>query len=449
MAKQNVLFYFTDQQRWDTCGCYGQKLPVSPRLDAFAGDGVLFEQAITCQPVCGPARAALQTGRWPAQIGCPVNGRELPRDIPTLAKAFGEAGYLTGYCGKWHLASTDGAADFQRLPVPPERRGGYSDFWIASDILEFTSHGYGGKMFRGDGTPYFFEGYRADAVADAALTFLTGPRDRSRPFFLFVSQLEPHHQNDHGRFEGPEGSKERFAGYEVPGDLQGTAGDWRENFSDYLGACNRCDWNFGRLLDALAQTGELDNTLVVYTSDHGCHFRTRNGEYKRACHEGSVHIPMVLRGPGFRGGKRVTAPVSLIDLPITLLTASGLPPLPGMAGIPLTKAMAGGRENVVYLQISESHLGRAIRTSRWKYEVCAPAGDGRRDAVATEYMECYLYDLMEDPSEKRNLISDPAYARIRGELAGRMREQMERAGEPPAVIRPMEKEDYLARIEKA
>ena len=125
MDRQNVLFYFTDQQRWDTCGCYGQKLSVSPRLDAFASDGVLFEQAITCQPVCGPARAVLQTGRWPAQIGCHVNGRELPQDIPTLAKAFRKAGYVTGYCGKWHLASTDGVADFQRLTVPPERRGDF------------------------------------------------------------------------------------------------------------------------------------------------------------------------------------------------------------------------------------------------------------------------------------------------------------------------------------
>lgn len=449
MDRQNVLFYFTDQQRWDTCGCYGQKLPVSPRLDAFASDGVLFEQAITCQPVCGPARAVLQTGRWPAQIGCHVNGRELPQDIPTLAKAFRKAGYVTGYCGKWHLASTDGVADFQRMPVPPERRGGFSDFWIASDVLEFTSHGYGGKMFCGDGTPYFFDSYRADAVADAALAFLMGSRDRSRPFFLFVSQLEPHHQNDRGCFEGPIGSKERFAGFEIPGDLQGTEGDWRENYPDYLGACNRCDWNFGRLLDALAQTGELDHTLVVYTSDHGCHFRTRNAEYKRSCHEGSVHIPMVLRGPGFRGGKRIAAPVSLIDLPITLLDACGIPRLPHMSGSPLTEAIAGRREDVVYLQISESHLGRAIRTSRWKYEVGAPENDGWRDAEATEYMECYLYDLVKDPCEKHNLINDLAYTGIRSELAELMKEQMRKAGEACPLIRPMEQEGFLERIERA
>lgn len=445
--KPNILFYFTDQQRFDTCGVYGQKLPVTPCLDAFAQNAVCFEQAYTCQPVCGPARAALQTGRWPAAIGCHVNGRALPLEMPTIARAFHDAGYLTAYCGKWHLASNDGVDDYQTLPIPPERRGGYEDFWIASDVLEFTSHGYGGYMYRSDGSRYEFDGYRTDGVTDAALEFLNGDRDRSRPFFLFLSHIEPHHQNDHDCYEGPDGSRQQWADYETPGDLQGTGGNWRENYPDYLGCCNKCDENFGRVLEALRSSGELENTLVVYTSDHGSHFCTRNREYKRSCHDGCTHIPLVIGGPGFTGGRRHEGLVSLMDLPVTLLHAAGIAPLPEMAGEPLQRAVAGeSREDVVYMQISESHLGRAIRTREWKYAVGAPAGDGWKDAFAPEYMECYLYDLVNDPHEKNNLVADPAYEDVRKALREIMLGRMAQAKEPPARIVPFSDPEYLAAI---
>lgn len=445
--RPNIVFYFTDQQRFDTCGIYGQRLPVTPRLDAFAARSVCFEQAITCQPVCGPARAALQTGRWPAAIGCATNGLPLPQDMPTLARAFHQAGYLTAYCGKWHLASRDGVENYQTLPIPPERRGGWTDYWVASDVLEFTSHGYGGYMYRGDGSKYEFTGYRTDGVTDAALEFLRGERDRSRPFFLFLSHIEPHHQNDHDRYEGPVDARERWKDYDVPGDLQGTQGNWRENYPDYLGCCNKCDENFGRVLDALAESGEIENTLVVYTSDHGSHFCTRNGEYKRSCHEGCAHVPLVIGGPGFTGGKRIGHVVSLMDLPITLLTAAGIAPLPEMAGRPLQQAVSGAPwEDVAYMQISESHLGRAVRTDRWKYAVGAPGYDAWRDAYAPEYMECFLYDLQNDPYEKRNLVDDPAYGEVRAQLRKLLLRQMGAAGEPEARIVEFYDPAYLQAI---
>ena len=124
--RPNIIFYFTDQQRWDTMGCYGQKLPVTPNLDRLAAEGTLFENAFTCQPVCGPARACIQSGLYATQIGVFTNHRILPEDADTIAKRFNQAGYQTAYCGKWHLASTNGS-NYRTIAVPEARRGGYKD----------------------------------------------------------------------------------------------------------------------------------------------------------------------------------------------------------------------------------------------------------------------------------------------------------------------------------
>lgn len=158
MPRPNLLILFADQQRADTLGCYGQRLPVSPAVDRLAAEGVRFANAFTCQPVCGPARAALQTGLWPTDLECQVNDRALPRDAKTIAHHLGDAGWQTGYFGKWHLASDGGGRGRDRqvlenrvAPVPPDLRGGWRDGWVASDVLEFTSHGYGGYMFDREG----------------------------------------------------------------------------------------------------------------------------------------------------------------------------------------------------------------------------------------------------------------------------------------------------------
>ena len=142
-----MLVVLSDQQRPDSCGVFGQQLPVTPRLDALADDGVAFHEAFTVQPVCGPARAAIQTGLYPTTTGCWRNGIALPPEGRTLAERMSSLGYQTGYIGKWHLASNRGrnlpdgreTARFERLPVPPERRGGYHDVWVAADALEHTS----------------------------------------------------------------------------------------------------------------------------------------------------------------------------------------------------------------------------------------------------------------------------------------------------------------------
>ena len=186
MKKKNILLYFTDQQRADTCGCYGQELPITPVLDQLAAEGTRFDLAFTPQPVCGPCRAMFQTGKWATDIGCFRNNIMLPANVKPLGAYMEEAGYETAYVGKWHLAS-DGelekkpTIDHTVTAIPRELRGGYTGFWRTSDVLEFTSHGYDGFVFDENDNCIDFTGYRVDCITDFALEFLEQYRGE-KPF---------------------------------------------------------------------------------------------------------------------------------------------------------------------------------------------------------------------------------------------------------------------------
>ncbi len=421
MNKPNIIFYFSDQQRADSAGCYGQQLPVTPNLDAMAQEGTMFENAFTCQPVCGPMRACLQSGTYASQNGCYRNDIALPLDCKTIAHYLKDSGYDTAYIGKWHLAS-DKNNNYKTKAVPEERRGGY-DYWRASDILEFTSHGYNGYVYDENGNRLDFKGYRADRINDYAIEYIKNNK-HEKPFFLFISQLEPHHQNDRLCFEAPKGASKNFKDYDTPGDLKGTLGDWRLMYPSYLACCNRVDMNFGKLIKTLKEEGLYDNTVVIYTSDHGCHFRTRNLEYKRSCHEGSTRVPLVITGGAFTGGGKIRDLVSLIDLPATVLDIAGVTVPEHFEGKSLCDLK--GHESV-FMQISESQIGRAVRTDRWKYSVSAKNADC---AFAEKYTEDFLYDLETDPYEKNNLIADPAYKETKKELREILLEYMKKINEP-------------------
>lgn len=431
--KPNIIVFFTDQQRWDTVGCYGGTQGLTPNLDWVAQRGVRFENAFSCQPVCTPARACLQTGRFGTETGVFRNRRPLPQSEATIAKILKNKGYETGYIGKWHLAIT------RDKPVPMELRGGYEDFWLGSDGLEHTTHPYEGVLYDTECKEVRFQNkYRVDAITDYAIDYLE-TRSLEKPFFLFLSYLEPHHQNDVGKFVAPEGYAEKFKDYPVPGDLQDTEGDWRKGLADYYGMCKRLDENFGRMMEKLEALGLNDNTIVLFTTDHGCHFMTRNNEYKRSCHEASIRVPMVISGPGFEGGKVVNELVSLIDIAPTIADIGGADIPARMHGHSL-KALIEGRGDEwpeeVFVQISETEVARAIRTKRWKYCVNAPDKDGWNDFCSDVYVEEFLYDLQSDPHERNNLIGNSGYRKVCAELADILKRKMLEAGEKiPQIIR--------------
>ena len=425
--KKNVIFYFSDQQRWDTIGVYGQALNITPNLDQMALEGIIFDNAFSCQPVCGPARSCVQSGLYATKTGCFVNGISLPQNIPTIAKEFNNAGYETAYVGKWHLASDDGVEEYHYAPIPLSKRGGYQDYWMASDALELTSHGYDGYVFDKDMNKIEFEGYRVDKITDYALDFLDS-RNTEKPFFLFLSHIEPHHQNDHKCYEGPEGSKEKFKDYILPEDLNSlNNGDAEESYPDYLGACYSLDQNLGRIRDKLRKLQIEEDTIIIYTSDHGCHFRTRNknmppkggDDYKRSPYDSATHIPMIIYGLE-NTPQRITTAVSLIDLPATLLEIINTP-TDAVDGIPLQEFLSSNREHsqqerFVFIQISESMVGRAIRSKDWLYAIFAPSKNPWKDKDSDRYQDYLLIDVSKDPHQLNNLINDPNYQEKKEEL---------------------------------
>jgi arylsulfatase A-like enzyme len=424
--RPNVVVFFTDQQRWDTTGVHGCPLNLTPNFDRMARRGTDLHYSFTCQPVCGPARSCLQTGMYATNTGVYRNGIPLKQHAVTLAKCFHEGGYATGYIGKWHLAGQE--------PVPAAERGGYQS-WLASNLLEFTSDAYDSVLFDEENKPRRLPGYRVDALTDAAIRYIDS--HQLEPFFLFISYLEPHHQNHIDDYPPPDGYRGKYTGRWTPPDLQALGGSSAQHLGGYFGMVKRLDEALGRLHDALKSLGLGEDTIVLYTTDHGNHFKTRNNEYKRSCHESSVRLPTAITGPGFDGKGRVSELISLVDFPPTLLDAAGLhvpPTMEGRSILPLLNGQSEGWPAEVFIQISESQVGRAIRTSRWKYGVDAPGKDGNRDSGSDSYVEQYLYDLDSDPYELQNLVEVDAYRAVADELRERLIARMVAAGEAAPMI---------------
>jgi arylsulfatase A-like enzyme len=430
--RPNVIVFLTDQQRHDTTGVHGCPLDLTPNFDRMARRGTHLVRSFTCQPVCGPARSCLQTGLYATQTGVWRNGIALDPRLPTLAGYFNEAGYETGYIGKWHLAD-----DQHKGPMPREEQGGYQSF-LGANQLEMVTDAYDCRLWDQDGGEHRLPGYRVDAQTDAAIRFLDQPRDR--PFFLFLSCLEPHHQNHLDNYPAPDGYEERYAGRWLPPDLQTLGGSAPQHWGGYCGMVKRIDEALGRLFDALRSTGQLDRTVVLFTSDHGNHFKTRNAEYKRSCHDASIRVPTAICGPGFDGGGAVNQLVSLVDLAPTLLDAANIP-VPGtMVGRSVRSLLRARADDgtawadEVFVQISESQTGRCVRTARWKYSVSCPdrnPADGSPVALAASdvYADECLYDLQADPWELDNLVGLTVYGTVVAAMRRRLVARMIAIGE--------------------
>jgi len=437
-VKPNIVLIISDQFRADNLGCMGMNpMNLTPNLDAMARRGTLFRSACVNQPVCAPARATMFTSQYPEKHEVWKNGIALDPKATTLASVLRNAGYTANYIGKWHLAP---GGPHSEGAVPTEYRGGFRDFWEASNALEFTSHGYEGEMFDGDGKPIrFSDQYRADFLTDRAVRFLQGKRTAA-PFFLTISYLETHHQNDLDTYQPPRKYADKYRNPFVPQDLRPLPGSWPSQLADYYGCVKGIDDAVGALLAALQEQGILDNTIVVFTSDHGCHFKTRNTEYKRSPHESSIHIPLIMAGPGFNRSLQIPELVSQIDLAPTLLESAGVPipsSMQGRSALPLLDRRITEWRNEVYIGMREFVTGRVLRTPQWTYAAAAPKGPGWKSAERSDrYVEYILYDLYADPFQHTNLAGRAETREVAKMLRERLLQRIVEAGDPQPEIEP-------------
>ncbi len=410
-GRPNIILFHSDQFRWD-CICAAGHNPMeglTPNLDAMYNRGTVFKNFITNQPLCSPSRSCWMTGQYATTTGVWKNGPGIRRDARTIATQLTPAGYSANYFGKWHLSPAGTGA------VPAEYRGGFTGQWLAANEPETSTQPYNSQFWNNDNQPVHYgkDVYRVDFLTGEAEKFLRKKHDK--PFLMVLSQLEPHQQNfacEHGDVFGfvpPHGYEKRFRSCYVPEDLRFFPGDWQYEMNNYYGDIKAIDDSLGRILKTLREEKLEDNTIVMFLSDHGCHFRTRNEEYKRSPHDSSVHVPLMIQGPGFNNRQTVTELVSMIDIAPSILDMVGVKApscMQGRSFIPLLHdetARAQWR-NEVLIQISESEIARALRTPEWTYVALAPQANPLKDPGSKRYQDYQLYNNRADPHQLVNMI---------------------------------------------
>ena len=470
--RPNVLMICADQFRADFIGANHENPSANtPYIDRLAARGVSFRQCITNQPLCSPSRASFVTSRYATEAGMWELGLELDHSLPTIATEFRRNGYSANFIGKWHISKVkgeDGKKQGGWVPPGPSRAG-FDDLWEGANVLEIVSHPYAGNYWDNDGNNIGFKNeYRVDFITNRGVEFIEQKHDR--PWLLFLSQLEPHQQNDLDAFVPPLRYADEFSwsvyrsqlsaqqqrdldalGHPehstysnpyIPEDLRNLPGNWQSRISGYYGCVQAIDDCVGSLVAALDRTNQLDNTIIVFFSDHGCTFKTRLGEYKRSPHDSSLRVPFVIAGPGFDQSMMIDEVVSLLDLTPTLLDGAGIKPHGDMRGKPL-KQLAQNRgvreawDSTAYFQISKSICGRGIRTRDWVYCAFDPSVPHGNAAYGSKYQDFALYSISGDPAQMVNLVGREEYRDVVDQLRKELQKRIAEAGEPKTVITPI------------
>jgi len=317
-SRPNLIFVFGDQWRAQATGYAGDPNARTPDLDRFAGEGIQFTTAVSCCPVCSPYRACLMTGQYPHTHGLIVNDQCIQSDAVSLAEAFGAAGYETGYIGKWHLTLHD-----RTRSIRPDERMGFR-FWRGFGC----THTYGHSHYYADDDPQprVWDGYDADAQTDEACRYIRGAgREAGKPFALVLSWGPPHAPYD----TAPEPFRSRYAPEDVqlrPNVPEGAADQARRQLAGYYAHIAALDACFGRLLATVDEAGIADETIVVFTSDHGDMLGGHGLWKKQHPHDESILVPLLVRCPaGAAGPPRTDAtPINAPDIMPTLLGLCGV-----------------------------------------------------------------------------------------------------------------------------
>ena len=405
----NIIFYFTDQQRWDTCGCFGQPLNITPNLDQLAREGVKFDNAFSPNRCAAPA-APVPDGQIPHRDGLLPQQHHAARqcqDPGQLHRGGGLRDRLHRQVapGQRRRAGKEAHHRHTITAIPKELRGGYTGFWRAADVLEFTSHGYDGYVFDENNNRIDFKGYRADCITDMALEFFD-QYDGKKPFFMTISQIEPHHQNDHNHYEGPEGSKEKYKNFVLPHDLEVLKGNAAEEYPDYLGQCASLDRNLGRLVDRLKKEGSTTTPssssppTTAPTSRPATPTATSTATTTTSAPATMAPSTCPVIAGGLQGG-RGGGGAGLHREPAQDHSGPGRrrrgDAMIGENLLDVVEKRTDNRPNQVFAQISESRVGRCVRTPDYLYSVYAPGVNGGEAAASDTYADDFLYDLKADP----------------------------------------------------
>jgi len=415
----NVLFVFADQLRAQSVGCYGNEEVKTPHLDRLASEGVLFQNTLANTPVCCPARANMFTGTYAHKNGMVANDLRLRESETTIAEILAAQNYRTGFIGKWHL---DGG---QRMPgfVPPgPRRQGFA-FWAAN---ECSHQHFNTQYFRDTPDPLPMRKFEAEGWTDLAVEFLTDSKRDGRPFFLTMAMGPPH---------DPYGAPEEYMKQFDPAKLT-MRPNWRKDAANvpgpkeiaaYYAATAAVDDQIGRLLAKLKELSLDEDTIVLFSSDHGDMLGSQGRRLKRKPWEESIRIPGILRYPRrVKAGRRIEAPFTQVDFAPTLLALCGVKPPASMLGsdlAPLALGQSTRTPDSAFFQIFGPFQGdgtedgwRGVRTASHMY-------------ARFREKPWVLYDLRRDPYQMNNLAGDRAVRAVQSDMETRLANWMEQTGD--------------------
>lgn len=474
--RPNILFILTDQQRQDSMACYGNDWIETPNLNTIANHGFVFENAYVTQPVCTPSRASIMTGLYPHAVGLHRNNIPLPADTRTIAELIGDD-YYCGYFGKWHLGDDMvrqhgfdawvSVEDFHRPRATKKEyrflEANYNDHLRKHGVEPPGPHRSYENWFATAGLTE--EQTQAYFLGDTAADFIRshpGSQHGDMPFMLYVSFFEPHPpytgplnnlyspadvQVGPAFLKRPDDSSllnRLRADYYMAGNLNPLGIDdyhdltseegWRGLRAKYFANVALVDRQIGKMIQALRETGQWDDTIIVFTSEHGEMAGDHAMLEKRSMYEEAARVPLLMRIPGSapdtqRASQRIAGSVSLVDLVPTLLDVSGTgtdaaPDLQGNSLAPVIHGNADLSDNDVFVQwngMGDRNLGTpeinrmasmpwrtVITPDRWKLNLCATD-------------RCELYDLNADPHEMTNLFDAPKHRDRVRDMAARIR----------------------------
>ena len=453
MQRPNILFLFSDQHRFDCLGVNGHRRLQTPNLDALAQQGVNFTHTFCPVPMCVPARCSLLTGTWAWRHGTTMNFdgpcyRPMDRTLPTYPALLNEQGYYTAHVGRWHVTPDTNPHDFGYAHhvagggyEPPMQPGGYGQWRAQQGLPPQPDTGF----FGGVDSHITAQQHFLTWEADQTIASLHQAAQHDQSFLIEWHTVTPHLPNivpePWASMYDPQ-TLDPWPGFDDPLKdkpfIQAqqlrtwkvdhwTWSDWAPIVARYLGEISLYDQQIGRVLTALEKLGLRDNTLIVYTSDHGDLCGSHGMIDKHfVMYDDVLRVPMIISGPnGFTGGGANDAFIyNALDLPYTFLQLAGAAPPTSFVGRDLAAVIANRDphpRHEVYAHYSGNQFGlfsqRMLRDRNYKYVWNPTAQDE-------------LYDLQDDPAEISNIAMDPANRDCLQRMRARLVAQMRAAADP-------------------
>ncbi|GAA0879016.1 sulfatase [Algoriphagus jejuensis] len=412
-APPNVIFVLADQWRSDAVGYAGNNEVITPNLDKLAKESLVFENAVTVMAVCAPWRASFLTGQYPLTNGVFYNDKPLPNEALTLAEIYKEKGYQTGYIGKWHLnghARDEHPFSARDKPVPKDRRQGF-DYWKVREVTHDYNNSY---YFDENDEKQFWKGYDAFPQTDSAISYIK--RNKENPFLMMLSWGPPHNPYH----TAPEEYRKLYDPAKitlrdnVPGELRDSA---RQIIADYYAHITALDKAMGDLLAAVEEEGLSDNTIIVFTSEHGDMLFSKGVLRKQRPYDESIKVPMLIRYPEkLTKPRQITGPINTPDLLPTLLGLSGIKIPDTVEGTDFSKPLMKGTD----ISNEGALIMLPVPFHEWKFSNGGREFRGIRSERYTYVKDLkgpwLLYDNQTDPFQQKNLVGIPEYKGLQDKM---------------------------------